>query len=52
MILRANTVKQINVGATIPEYTTWCNKQSDCLYKDKKRKYHGWLNLTNLTKKK
>ncbi len=50
-IIRANTIKDDKANQVVPEYTKWCNNTSACMYKDKKRKYHGWLNLDNLSKK-
>lgn len=47
---RANKIKQIDSNKVAPEFTVWCNKKADCLYKSKKRKYHGWINLSNLLK--
>ena len=50
-IIRANTIKHDKANEVVPEYTKWCKNTSECMYKDKKRKYHGWLNLDHLSKK-
>lgn len=47
--LRANLIKQTNANKVAEDFTSYCKSKSDCLYKNKKRKYHGWLNLTNLS---
>lgn len=48
---RANTIKEIDANKIATKFAKWCNNKSDCLYKTKKRKFHGWLNLTNLSTK-
>ena len=50
-IFRAKTKKQIKANEVAPDFAKWCNSRSDCMYKSKKRKFHGWINLTNLSKK-
>lgn len=50
-IFRAKTIKQIKANEVAPDFAKWCNSRSDCMYKSKKRKFHGWINLTNLSKK-
>ncbi|MBR1611290.1 MAG: hypothetical protein IJ672_07415, partial [Methanobrevibacter sp.] len=50
-VFRAKVIKQIDANKVATDFTKWCNNKSDCLYKSKKRKFHGWLNLTNLSKK-
>ncbi len=50
-VFRANTIKHINANQVASDFTAWCNNKSNCLYKNKKRKFHGWLNLTNLATK-
>ena len=49
--LRPKNIEEVNANKVAPDFAKWCNNKSDCMYKDKKRKYHGWLNLDNLTKK-
>ena len=49
--LRPSKIEQINANKVAPDFTKWCNNKNDCMYKDKKRVYHGWINLDNLTKK-
>lgn len=49
--LRAQKIIDIEASQIVSEYTNWCKNQSNCLYKNKKRKYHGWLNLNNLKEK-
>ena len=46
--LRAKKIIEVNANTVASSYSNWCKNQSGCLYKDKKRKYHGWLNLNNL----
>lgn len=49
VVLRSQTVRQVNANEIAYEYSSWCNQHSDCIYKSKNRKYHGWINLENLT---
>lgn len=48
---RPNTIKQIDANKVATDFTEWCKNKSNCLYKDKKRKFHGWLNLDHLSQK-
>ena len=49
-IIRASKIKEVNANQVVSEYTQWCKNTKNCLYKNKKRKYHGWLNLDHLSK--
>lgn len=50
-IIRARSIEEVDANKVVPEYTKWCNNTRECMYKDKKRKYHGWINLDGLSKK-
>lgn len=47
--LRARNIKEINANSIVPEFLNWCKKNGECIYRDKNRKYHGWINLENLS---
>ena len=49
--IRPASVNQIKANEVASDFTTWCNNKSDCLYKDKKRTFHGWINLKKLSVK-
>lgn len=48
VVLRAQTIKDVNAHQVATDFTTWCKRRGDCLYKGKRRKFHGWLNLDRL----
>ena len=48
VLLRPRAISQVNANQVASDYRSWCNNNGECLYKNKNRKFHGWINLSNL----
>ena len=46
---RANKIKQIDSNKVVPEFTVWCNKKADCLYKSNHQNKNSNAKQTGIT---
>ena len=48
VVLKFDSIKDVNAHKEIVGFKKWCKDNKSCLYKSKIRKYHGWTHLDKL----